>query len=60
LQNNAFCYFDAYRFFIQDLPTRKTLYEGLSKDGVYPILAPSSLHSSNSTAYSTSQVHQSP
>ena len=37
LQNNAFCYFDAYKFSIQDLPTGKILYKGLSKDGVYPI-----------------------
>ena len=59
LHNNAFCYFNAYRFFIQDSPTGKILHEGLSKDGVYPIPALSSLHSSNSTAFSTSQVHQS-
>ena len=37
LQNNAFCYFDAYQFSIQDLPTGKVLYKRLSKDGVYPI-----------------------
>ena len=29
--------FDAYQFSIQDLPTRKVLYQGLSKDEVYPI-----------------------
>ena len=34
---NAFCYFDAHKFLIQDLPIRKILYVGLSKDGVYPI-----------------------
>ena len=56
LQNNVFYYFDAYRFSIQDLLTRNILYEGLSKDGVYPIPDPSSLHSSNSTAFSTSHV----
>ena len=37
LQNNSFCYFDAYKFLILDLPTGKILYAGLSKDGVYPI-----------------------
>ena len=59
LQNNAFCYFDADRFSIQDLISGKILYEGLSKDGVYPIPASSSLssNSSTSTAYTTSQVH---
>ena len=37
LQNNAFCYFDAHKFLIQDLPTGKIIYAGLSKDGVYLI-----------------------
>ena len=37
LQNNFFCYFDTDQFLIVDLPTRKVLYQGLSKDGVYPI-----------------------
>ena len=41
LQNNAFCYFDANQFLIVDLATRKVLYQGLSKDGVYPIPFPS-------------------
>ena len=54
-----FCYFGAYRFYIQDLPTWKILYKCLTKDGIYPLPALSSLHSSNSTAYSTSQDHQS-
>ena len=58
LQNNAFCYFDAYRFSIQDLPTGKILYKGLCKDGVYPIPSPSSLHSS-STANTTSSASSS-
>ena len=52
LQNNAFCYFDAYRFLIQDLPTGKVLYRGLSKDGVYPI--PSSTLPSSSPSYPNS------
>ena len=37
LQNNAFCYFDVEKFSIQDLPSGRILYKGLSKDGVYPI-----------------------
>ena len=43
LQNNAFCYFDANQFLIVDLATGKILYQGLSKDGVYPIPFPSQL-----------------
>ena len=54
LQNNAFCYFDAYRFSIQDLPIGKILYERLSKDGVYPIPASSFWDS----ASSSSPLHQ--
>ena len=46
LQNNAFCYFDAHKFLIQDLPSGKILYKGLCKDGVYPIPSSSSLSSS--------------
>ena len=49
LQNNAFCYFDAYQFLIQDLLTGKVLYRGLSKDGVYPI--PSSTLPSSSSSH---------
>uniref|UniRef100_A0A2N9HMV6 Uncharacterized protein n=1 Tax=Fagus sylvatica TaxID=28930 RepID=A0A2N9HMV6_FAGSY len=30
------CHFDAKQLLIQDLPTGKLLYKGLSKDGVYP------------------------
>ena len=37
LQKNSFCYFDANQFLVVDLPTGKVLYQGLSKDGVYPI-----------------------
>ena len=37
LQNNAYYYFDATRFLIVDLPTGKVLYQGQSKDDVYPI-----------------------
>ena len=52
LQNNTFCYFDAYQFLIQDLPTGKVLYRGLSKDGVYPI--PSSTLPSSSPSHPNS------
>ena len=37
LQKNAYCYFNATQFLIVDLPTGKILYQGQSKDGVYPI-----------------------
>ena len=46
LQNNVICYFDANKFLIQDLPTGKILYAGLSRDGVYPIPSISDLSSS--------------
>ena len=46
LQNNAFCYFDAENFSIQDLPSGRILYKGLSKNGVYPIPTTSTLSSS--------------
>ena len=49
LQNNAFCYFDAYQFSIQDLTTGNVLYRGLSIDGVYPI-PPFASDSSSSTS----------
>lgn len=47
LQNNAFFYFDSNQFSIVDLPSRRVLYRGLSKDVVYPIPLPSQ---SSSTA----------
>uniref|UniRef100_A0A2N9HLD4 Integrase catalytic domain-containing protein n=1 Tax=Fagus sylvatica TaxID=28930 RepID=A0A2N9HLD4_FAGSY len=37
LDNNCSCHFDAQKLLIQDLPTGRLLYKGLSKDGVYPI-----------------------
>ena len=37
LHNNCSCYFDAYKFLIQDIPTGRILYKGLSKNGLYPI-----------------------
>ncbi|XP_075662968.1 uncharacterized protein LOC142632456 [Castanea sativa] len=54
LQNNAFCYFDAHKFLIQDFPSGKILYKGLSKDGVYPI--PSSSALSSSTAFKSTSI----
>ena len=35
--NNCSCHFDAKELLIQDLPTGRLLFKGLSKDGVYPI-----------------------
>ena len=35
--NNCSCYFDSSKFLIQDLPSGKVLYKGLSKNGLYPI-----------------------
>ena len=48
LQNNAFCYFDAQKFLIQDLHAGKILNKGLSKDGVYPIPSSSTAFNSKS------------
>ena len=35
--NNCSCYFDSNKFLIQDLPSGKVLYKGLSRNGLYPI-----------------------
>jgi hypothetical protein len=35
--NNCCCYFDSNKFLIQDLPSGKVLYKGLSENGLYPI-----------------------
>ena len=37
LHNNCSCYFDSNKLLIQDLPTGRVLYQGLSENGVYPI-----------------------
>jgi hypothetical protein len=37
LHNNCSCHFDANKLLIQDIPTGRLLYKGLSKNGVYPI-----------------------
>ncbi len=35
--NHCSCYFDSHNLFVQDLPTGRVLYKGLSENGVYPI-----------------------
>jgi transposase InsO family protein len=35
--NHCSCYFDSNKFLIQDLPSGKVLYKGLSENGLYPI-----------------------
>ena len=37
LHNNCSCHFDANELKIQDVPTKRILYRGLSENGVYPI-----------------------
>ena len=55
IHNNCSCYFDSNKLLVQDLPTGRILYQGLSENGVYPIHS-SKLHKSvyNKTALSTS------
>uniref|UniRef100_A0A2N9FS43 Reverse transcriptase Ty1/copia-type domain-containing protein n=1 Tax=Fagus sylvatica TaxID=28930 RepID=A0A2N9FS43_FAGSY len=57
LHNHCSCYFDANKLLIQDLPTGRLLYKGLSKNGVYPI-QPSTLFNfvSNKTACTAHSV----
>jgi hypothetical protein len=52
LDNNCSCYFDAKKLLIQDLPTGRLLYKGLSSNGVYPIQS----HLFHSTANKTECV----
>jgi hypothetical protein len=40
--NNCSCYFDSNKFLIQDLPSGKVLYKGLSNNGLYLIHTQSS------------------
>uniref|UniRef100_A0A2N9F808 Uncharacterized protein n=1 Tax=Fagus sylvatica TaxID=28930 RepID=A0A2N9F808_FAGSY len=47
IDNNCSCYFDANKFLVQDLPTGRLLYKGLSRNGVYPIQS----HLFKSTAF---------
>uniref|UniRef100_A0A2N9FJA4 Integrase catalytic domain-containing protein n=1 Tax=Fagus sylvatica TaxID=28930 RepID=A0A2N9FJA4_FAGSY len=49
LHNNCSCYFDANQLLVQDLPTGRLLYKGLSKNGVYPIQS-QLFNSANKTA----------
>jgi transposase InsO family protein len=49
LHNNCSCYFNANQLLVQDLPTGRLLYKGLSKNGVYPI-QPQLFNSANKTA----------
>jgi transposase InsO family protein len=44
--NNCSCYFDSNKFLIQDLPSGKVLYKGLSENGLYPIHTHHLSHSS--------------
>uniref|UniRef100_A0A2N9J0Y8 Integrase catalytic domain-containing protein n=1 Tax=Fagus sylvatica TaxID=28930 RepID=A0A2N9J0Y8_FAGSY len=50
IDNNCSCYFDAKKFSIQDLPTGRILYKGLSNNGVYPIQSPLFIPAANKTA----------
>uniref|UniRef100_A0A2N9I8B6 CCHC-type domain-containing protein n=1 Tax=Fagus sylvatica TaxID=28930 RepID=A0A2N9I8B6_FAGSY len=52
--NNCSCYFDSNKFLIQDLPSGKVLYKGLSRNGLYPI------HTHPHSSTSTPSVHVSP
>uniref|UniRef100_A0A2N9E3A6 Integrase catalytic domain-containing protein n=1 Tax=Fagus sylvatica TaxID=28930 RepID=A0A2N9E3A6_FAGSY len=58
LNNNCSCYFDANKLLIQDLPTGRLLYQGLSRNGVYPIHSSSTLFNSasNKTACAVHSV----
>ena len=56
LQNNAFYYFDAHKFLIQDLPSGKILYKGLSKDGVYRIPSSSTAFNSKSNVSASNSI----
>uniref|UniRef100_A0A2N9FW57 Reverse transcriptase Ty1/copia-type domain-containing protein n=1 Tax=Fagus sylvatica TaxID=28930 RepID=A0A2N9FW57_FAGSY len=50
IDNNCSCYFDAKKFSIQDLPTGRLLYKGLSNNGVYPIQSPLFIPAANKIA----------
>ena len=52
LHNHCSCYFDANKLLVQDIPTGRLLYKGLSKNGVYPIESSLFLNFAvNKTAY---------
>ena len=54
--NNCSCYFDSNKFLIQDLPSGKVLYKGLSKNGLYPIHTLPSSPSMSPSATASPQV----
>uniref|UniRef100_A0A2N9HHB5 GAG-pre-integrase domain-containing protein n=1 Tax=Fagus sylvatica TaxID=28930 RepID=A0A2N9HHB5_FAGSY len=57
LHNNCSCLFDANQLLIQDLPTGKVLYKGLSENGVYPIHSSTFFNSAqNKTACAAQSV----
>ena len=56
LPNNCSCHFDANELKIQDIPTGRLLYKGLSENGVYPIYSKNFL---KPTAFQSALVPQS-
>ena len=56
LHNNCSCHFDANELKIQDIPTGRLLYKGLSENGVYPIYSKNFL---KPTAFQSASVPQS-
>ena len=59
LQNNCSCHFDAHELKIQDIPTGRLLYKGLSENGAYPIYSQHFLKPSVFKSASQSQSTQS-
>ena len=59
LHNNFSCHFDANELKIQDIPTRRLLYRGLSENGVYPIYSKNFLKPTVFQSISLSQPSQS-
>ena len=57
LHNNCSCHFDANELKIQDIPTGRLLYRGLSKNGVYPIYSRNFL---KPTTFQSASVSPSP
>jgi hypothetical protein len=54
--NNCSCYFDSNKFLIQDLPSRKVLYRGLSENGLYPIHTQPSIPSASPSSSASSSI----
>jgi len=60
LHNNCSCHFDANELKIQDIPTGRLLYKGLSENGVYPIYSKNFIKSSpHISSESPSQLNHS-